>query len=160
MAERRMSRAEERAAELRAQREARVPLGGHMPKLGINKDRLPPGFVARWFKGAPDRLEMAKRAGWEDAPAGLAEKATDVGTRQSAVVGGLTDDNQPRRDYLMMIPEEIYKEDQRRKQELVDAVEATIVRSGTPNPNDPQARELAGHSYGPGAQIAHGGPTG
>lgn len=86
-----------------------------------------PGFVRYWFRGTPDRLDRARRAGYrfvEQGEVGINNRdlggdakvsgSTDMGTRVSVISGeGVDGAGQPMRLYLMECPEEVYKRGQK-----------------------------------------------
>ena len=115
----------------RSSRKERIPLGVARARLAV-ADR-DPNYEYRWMKGSADRLAAAENGGYEyvESPVKVGEGAkdgnTDMGSRVSQVVGHNTDGS-PRRDYLMRIPKEFYREDQAAKQAEIDKVDAAIKR--------------------------------
>lgn len=100
-----------------------------------------PGYVRRWARGTEQRLDQLKKKGYsfvlaEEKPGNVL--TTDIGTAKSQIVG--TDKNGgARRDYLMEIPEELYREDlkikENKTQRLADAqkhVEHDVDELATP----------------------------
>lgn len=95
------------------------PMSKGVPKLEVPEKE---GYVRRWFRGDPGRIQRAMRAGWTFADANEVElnnfdlggdaKAdgnTDLGTRVSVISGDEADSTgQPSRLYLMECPEEVY----------------------------------------------------
>jgi hypothetical protein len=118
---------------LREKRKERIPLGIPRKKLDFPSR---PGFVRRVIVDRPGRLEDAERAGYQfvteatlhgDAsPKDLTERES-VDSRITRVVG-THEDGRPMYGYLMEIPEELYKEDQRTKQAVIDKMEAAMRR--------------------------------
>ena len=106
------------------ERAQRVPLGSARQKLLAGTR---PGYVRHWFNDVGGRIPAALQAGYEFVRKDGEATTTDMGEAISQVVGtkegggGLT-------AYLMEIREDWYREDQAKKQEAVDAVEATIRR--------------------------------
>ena len=85
------------------------------------------GFFPRWARGTEQRLDQLQKKGYslvraEEKPGAVL--TTDIGTAKSQIVG-TNKDGSARRDYLMEIPEEIYREDlkikESRTQKLADA---------------------------------------
>lgn len=123
----------------------RIPLSVPMRKLEAPEM---PGFYLRWFKGTPQRIAQAERAGFvfvtEDevrlnnvSVGGDADRSgnTDMGSRVSVVEGGEVDgQGQAVRLYLMKQPLEYKKEDdqliQQRNDSVADALTASF-RAGT-----------------------------
>jgi hypothetical protein len=108
-------------------RKKRVPLG--------TRDRLKyptrKGYVRRVFNDKDDRIQRALDAGYEfvtdNLPGGdpRAGAPTQVGAKVMKEVGGGT------KGYLMEIPEEYYKEDQKAKQDRIAANEAQMKQEKT-----------------------------
>lgn len=100
----------------------RVPM--HMRDVLTADERE--GFVRRWMNDENNRLAQALDAGWDFVHKDGQERTGDSsGTQEGAgsdsrvsrpVGGGIT-------GYLMEMPQELYDEDQRAKQRLVDASE-------------------------------------
>lgn len=87
------------------------------------------GMVLRWVNDVPMRLETFRRAGWEfvtdkDMTVGdpTVNADREAGTVVKRYVGGNI------HAYLMAIPEEFYREDQRVKQEKIDEHESSMLR--------------------------------
>lgn len=116
-----------------AWRKERVPLG--IPRMKLQAPSRP-GYRRRWICDRPGRIEDAIRGGYQfvtketlggpDVPVDLTERES-VDSRVSRVVG-VHEDNRPMVAYLMEIPEELYEEDQARKQAKVDEKEAALRR--------------------------------
>jgi hypothetical protein len=103
---------------------------GYIP-MSVPRQRLAapeiPGFHTHWFMGMPDRIHQAMQAGYtwvEQGEVDLANfdlagdgrpiEGTDLGTRVSAVAGGLYEGTmQPQRLYLMKIPEWLWDHHQK-----------------------------------------------
>lgn len=86
-----------------------------------------PGFVRRWVQGSEQRLDQLTKKGYslvKDAETEGQVLTSDLGTAKSQIVG-TQKSGAARRDYLMEIPEELYLEDQKIKeqktQQLADA---------------------------------------
>ena|SRR5690242_17979100 len=115
----------------RSSRKERIPLGVARARLTVaDKD---PNYEYRWVKGSQERLAAAESGGYEfvteagKVGEGAKDGNTDMGARVSQVVGTNTDGS-PRRDYLMRIPKDLYREDQAAKQAQVDEVDKAIKR--------------------------------
>lgn len=112
-------------------RKERIPLG--IPKKKLDFPHRP-GFVRRIIVDRAGRLQDALNAGYQfvteatlhgdAAPKDLTERES-VDSRISRVVG-TNEDGSPQRGYLMEIPEELYWEDQRAKQERIDRMESAM----------------------------------
>lgn len=156
-----MSTLEERAAEAKAKMQGSNPSaeGGKKPvaerqriplTLPVQKFAVPeiPGYHLHWFRGTPERLAQAERAGYEFVNedevdinsvqlGGDATKGgnTDLGTRVSVVAGGGdTEGGQPTRMYLMKQKMEWYVEDQKLLENRNDGVAEALTaafRTGT-----------------------------
>lgn len=109
----------------------RIPMNNAEQKLSVPEI---PGYNLHWMMGTPSRIEQALRSGYtfvehEETDlknldlAGDARHSgnSDLGTRvsmlASPVGGNLGDDGQPLRLYLMKLPLEWHKEDQRKHEE-------------------------------------------
>lgn len=131
-------------------RDKRIPIG--------SRNRLQfdtrPGFRRRFFNDVDDRIKQAEAGGYrvvtEVAEGGDKSAGADSQLASpvvKAVGGGIS-------AVLMEIPEELYAEDQRKKQELVDKGEEDIVRSGTTQQGIKNGLAVTGDgSYGTGIQI-------
>lgn len=111
----------------------RIPLSVPQRKLEVPGI---PGFYLRWFRGTPQRLAQAERAGFEFVDekevelnnlslGGDATKAgnTDLGSRVSVIEGSETDGaGQAVRMYLMKQPLALKKEDDAITEERNDSV--------------------------------------
>jgi len=108
-------------------RKKRIPLG--------TRDRLKypqrEGYVRRVFNDNEDRIQRALDAGYEfvtgDLPGGdpRAGDPTQVGAKVMKEVGG------GMKGYLMEIPEAYYRDDQKAKQDKIDALESEMKREKT-----------------------------
>lgn len=111
------------------QKPKRVPLG-RRNILTVSGLKDTEDFHYHWFNDSGDRLWKCMEAGYEFVnKSGLSAGETTVesarGTdsiMKKGVGGGWT-------AYLMRLPMELYKEDQARKQEDVDAIEAEMKRA-------------------------------
>lgn len=119
----------------------RIPLSVPTRKLEVPEI---PGYKLRWFRGTPQRLAQAERAGFEWVSpeevslnsvllGGDAAKSgnTDMGSRVSVIEGGEVDGSgQAVRMYLMKQKLEYYHEDrainQQRNDAVVDALSAGL----------------------------------
>lgn len=96
-----------------------------------------PGFVRRIVNDVDDRIKRFEAAGWRVVQETKEGGDTRVGAASQLAspvlrpVGGGTN------AVLMELPEELYKEDQLKKQKIVDLSEESINRTGTTNPNRP-----------------------
>ncbi len=106
----------------RAQRPNRIPISGRREILSIRGKE--PGFEYRIVKDKPGRIDMLKDAGYEivDHNVQVGEKRAGVaGAEGSPVKIGLGGGEQ---GYLMRQKKEWYDEDQKAKQDAIDAAEA------------------------------------
>jgi len=129
------------------QKRKRVPM-----TMATRKLETPelPGFYLHWINGAPDRVAKALNADYtfvqkDELPGYTLELgeqtgisgSADMGSRISVVAGGVNDDGQASRLYLMKLPMELREEDLRARdeegQKLIDALR-----------NDPNARVGSG----------------
>ena len=109
-------------------RPKRVPIHEQRDKLTVSNPD--PNMVRRWVNNVDDRIEKFKLAGYtpvarKDVEIGDIAVDTGQATTTSIVekaVGGRV------KAILMEIPKDLYEEDQRKKQELVDASEAAMKR--------------------------------
>lgn len=110
----------------------RVPMS-----LPVLKSSVPdiPGYHLHWMRGEPQRLAQALRAGYEfvqphevqleNIPLGgdaLDQGSTDMGDRVSIVSGGVGEDGQASRLYLMKLKMELWLEDQAALQARNDSI--------------------------------------
>ena len=94
----------------------RIPLGQHVAKLSYP---VRPGYVRRWVSEIPGRIERALGAGWSHVKDPNTKKPVGQVVDQSLGEKG-------RRGYLMEIPEALYDEDQKVKQDSLDEVDKLI----------------------------------
>lgn len=123
----------------------RIPISVPQRKLEVPEI---PGYKLRWFRGTPQRLAQAERAGFEFVSpeeiqlndlslGGDATRSgnTDMGTRVSIVEGSEVDGGgNAVRLYLMKQREELWKEDEAIGQERNDSVAEALTaayRQGT-----------------------------
>ena len=131
-------------------RDNRIPIA--------NRNRLQfenrPGFARRIFNDVDDAIRQAEKGGWrvvlEKTEGG--DKSAGADSQQGSpvikAVGGGID------GVLMEIPEELYAEDQRKKQEEVDRGEDDIKRDGTTQRGVKNGLAVTGDgSYGKGVQL-------
>ncbi len=139
----------------------RVPLSIPQRKLEVPEI---PGFHLRWIEGTAQRLAQAERAGFvfvephevelnEVSIGGDATKSgnSDMGSRVSVVAGGISDDSQALRLYLMKQRMEDYLEDQKllddRNGSIADAL-TRAYRTGTVGGRDQgETADDAAHRY-------------
>lgn len=107
----------------RPTRKERIPVNGARDILTV-KDK-DPNYEYRWVIDVPGRLDKFKQAGYEVVTADLeiGQKAVDSNEKLGSAIitsrGGAT-------LVLMRIPKEWYDEDQKAKQDKVDALEETL----------------------------------
>ncbi len=82
---------------------------------------VPPkeGYVRRWVRGSEQRLDQLSKKGYSlvnSETNSSGSRSTDLGTSTSQIVGTAKDGG-ARRDYLMEIPEELYLEDLKIKEQ-------------------------------------------
>lgn len=101
----------------------RIPVGGRRNILTVaNKD---PNLVYRWVLDSPGRLEDFKMGGYSVVSANpevgdaTVDRASKLGSAVTMVRGSAT-------LVLMSIPREWYDEDQKAKQDSIDALEETM----------------------------------
>jgi hypothetical protein len=116
---------EQRAESARAER---IPVGLARPKL--EPTNIPPGHVYYWFNDEPGQLVEAIKGGWQflGRHGGLSQ---DPGDALSRVVG-VSPQGGPQTGYCMVLPQELYDEDQRLKAAApggMDEVDAAIRQS-------------------------------
>ena len=96
-----------------------VPMSAPVARLQIPEK---PGYHRHWFRNEPGRIERAQRAGYRFVDAsevsvvnrslgGAPEEGgnTDLGSRVSVAAGGIADNGQAMRLYLMECPQHLYK---------------------------------------------------
>jgi len=113
-------------------RAPRTPMGGATLRTSFNdihgkyKDHN-----LRWFNDEGDRLFRAKQAGYEFvvregvSTGSSGDSNTDNSNYVSQTVGS-SRDGKPMRAFLMAIPLEYYREDQKAKQKLTDEIDRQI----------------------------------
>ncbi len=107
-----------------------VPMSAPVARLHI-PDK--PGWHRHWFRNEPGRIERAMRAGYRfvdssevsvhnTSLSGPAEQGgnTDLGSRVSVAAGGISDNGQALRLYLMECPQHLYKKNLAMLQEDTD----------------------------------------
>ncbi len=98
-------------------------------KLDVESRFLDPNFKYRWVKGTPQRLQEVLDIGYEYVEdKELARAKHSDGTSRVSVMVGTLEGGSERRDYLMRIPLEWYKEDQEAKDEPIKEMMASIER--------------------------------
>jgi len=127
-------------------RPTRTPLG-QRNRLTVPEGMIPKGMVGRWINDKDGRVKQALEAGYEhiasDEKTGDPRVAdpSQMGSKVSKSVGGGTT------AYLMAIPEDFYKEDQKAKQDRVDASERAMK---APPKGAKLAPDATGTAYGEG----------
>jgi hypothetical protein len=118
--------------ESEVKRAERIPMGGATLRTNFNDIHGKyKNHNLRWFNDDGDRLFKAKQAGYEfvtrdDVSVGTSSDGnTDNGNYVSITVGSGRD-NRPMRSFLMAIPLEYYREDQKAKQKLTDEIDRQI----------------------------------
>lgn len=114
----------------------RIPM--NLPMLKLQVPEIP-GYHLHWMRGDPQRVQQALNAGYEFVgkdevaitsvgPGGDATKSgdSDLGDRVSVAAGGVGDDGQAVRLYLMKQKMEHYIEDQGIVNERNDKVAASL----------------------------------
>lgn len=90
-----------------------------------------PGYRLRWVNGETKRLDTLLNKGYSLVSNSRKDDCTlttDPGSAKSQIVG-TTKSGEPERHYLMAIPEEIYREDQIIKEQVVVDRSAAISRN-------------------------------
>lgn len=134
------------------QERRRIPMSVPVQKLEVPDM---PGYHLHWFNGAADRIERALDAGYEfvderdvrprSVSLGLDSAAsgnTDMGSRVSVVAGGLGDDGQAARMYLMKQKLEWYEADQKIAEARTDKVAQALTGGVTGGDTAADSREL------------------
>lgn len=113
---------------LAEKRKKRRPVSGRVQKLAF--DDVPSGYVARWVNDKDRRVQDFLSAGWEfltNDENTVTVEYDDMGTlvrrRVDKQLSG-----EPLYAYLMVIEEELYNEDQQRKQDNIDAMVEDLER--------------------------------
>ncbi len=96
----------------------RVPLGQHVAKLAYAPR---PGYARRWVSDLPGRVDKALAAGWSHVKDPKTKQPVKYVTDPSLGAGG-------RQGFLMELPEELYEEDQKVKQDSLDEVDEAIYK--------------------------------
>lgn len=114
-------------------RPTRTPVSGARNILTVvGKD---PNYVYRWVNdnNAGMRIQMFKDGGWEVVSKDTDIKVGDKVVDQGSVVGSVTTRyvGQGTTAVLMRIPKEWYEEDQAKKQEELDALDAAMRDEGS-----------------------------
>lgn len=105
------------------QRSARKPFGSMTLKLDYPQRE---GFHRHWFNDIPGRVSRALEAGYEHVKGNDGKNVSrTVGTAEGG--GALT-------AYLMEIPEEWYREDMAKEQQIIDDKEAAMKRGVSGGP--------------------------
>lgn len=119
--------------ELAAQRPKRVPI--HAQRDQMTTDQRP-GFIRRWVNDVPGRVEKFLRGGYEIVKnddvkvgdGGVTDNNIALGTGARKNVGR-TRIGDGTHAVLMEIPEDLYEEDQKAKQAVVDATDKVLKRN-------------------------------
>lgn len=145
-----------------ARERVRIPLS--VPERKLEVPNIP-GFYLRWFRGTPQRLAQAERAGFEYVHpdevqlnnvslGGDAKKDgnTDMGSRVSVIEGSeVTPDGQAARMYLMKQRMEHYLEDkdviQERNDQTVDSLTASFKAGSVGGRAQGETGEDLSHRY-------------
>jgi hypothetical protein len=98
-------------------RSTRKPFGAMQQSLAHS---IPDGFHGHWFNDVKDRIAKAQEAGYEHIK--------DRDGKNVVKVVGTAEGGGPLHGYLMMIPEEWWKEDQALYQQEVNDREAAMKR--------------------------------
>jgi hypothetical protein len=98
--------------------EKRIPLGQHVAKLSY---AARPGFVRRWISDVPGRVERALGAGWSHVKDLKDKTPVRMVTDPSLSMSG-------RQGFLMELPQALYEEDQKVKQDSLDEVDEHIYK--------------------------------
>lgn len=112
----------------------RIPFGKQRQRLAYPTR---PGFVGYWFNDDNDRIDRALQAGW-----------AFVNDRQGKPVSrpvGKKEGGGPLRAFRMELPEEIYAEDFKAEQRLIDEIEAPI-KEGNLGAKDGDNRYVPKHT--------------
>ena len=110
-------------------RPKRVPLFDQ-PRNLLTVEGLPNGYIGRWFMDKGDRIEKAKRGGWEivtygDLTVGDRTVNTSKNAPKDPVI--VPTDGGSAHLYLMSIKKEWYDEDQAAKAEAIDEAERMML---------------------------------
>ncbi len=120
-----------------------------------------PGYHRHWFRGDAARIERAKQAGYTHVLVGdvrvnnqdlggdaNADGASDLGSLVSISSGGITEDGQPERMYLMECPDEIFEYAQgilaARNESVAEALRGGKIGSEKESRGDAQHRYIKG----------------
>lgn len=123
-----------------ADRKERIPFGVPRKKLNIDRStsKQLQGKVPRWINDDDDRITRAQDGGYDFVSADGTERIGDVGEqaqeqdRKVRKLVGKHKDGSPKYAYLMAIPEDFYKEDQKKK-EAVNKMVDDAIRGGQPH---------------------------
>ena len=111
---------------------------GALPGQKLFAEKIP-GYNLRWVNGTAERLDTLLNKGYSLVSNSRKDDCTlttDLGSTKSQIVG-TAKSGEPERHYLMAIPEEIYREDQITKEQVV------IDRSAAVSRNERDTRKLA-----------------
>lgn len=119
-----------------AQRPSRNLFNGNSQRLAVLGDV--PGYHLRWFNDEPGRIQMAIQSGWDHvdqkeiqltASRRVTETNADLGSHVTTQVSN-DKDSSFHKAVLMKIRKEYYDESQKEMQDLIDAKEQSMLRSG------------------------------
>ena len=118
-------------------RKGGVPLGVHHSKLSVPDGLIPSDRVGRWVNDKDNRITLALGSDWEFVVStegvhigdGFENKNSDIGAKISQIVGQ-NGQGEPMRAYLMMKWRDWHEEDQAKKAERDDELEAAIRKPG------------------------------
>lgn len=123
--EERLSRAQQRARQIREERKGRrVALDGMDQKLEVHGKE--DGFHYRWVNDEGTRIASLKERGYEFVASNEVIAASDEEGDNISQTVGTQKTNRPLKGFLMRIPSEIYEEDQKIRQRRVDEVDEAI----------------------------------
>jgi hypothetical protein len=107
------------------ERKKRIPVGGARDILTVNgKD---PNYEYRWVVDSPGRIQRFNDGGWEVVNTGDHEVGQRTVDRESKVGSAVTKASGDGRTLVLMrILKEWYDEDQKAKQERLDAMESSM----------------------------------
>lgn len=130
---------------------------GHM-KLAVPERE---GYHRHWFRGDAGRIARARQAGYTHVLAGdthvnnhdlggdaKSDGSTDLGSQISITSGGIAEDGQPERMYLMECPKELFEHAQsilaERNESVAEALRGGLIGSEKETRGDAQHRYIKG----------------
>ena len=150
------TRAEQEKTTRRRQRGATVLMG---QKLGVRPDLLDPNFKYRWINDIGGRIDDLTVQGDYDLVRDPSKKMKDDNGNEGALVSkvvGTTENNQPIRAFLAREPKHYFDQDQKEKQQVLDAQMADIKRG---KPKEDHALDGVGYVPQGGISIDEGRRT-